>query len=185
MLNRNQRIVILLLVLITSSICMGQSTDRGIFHVGLSAGMGLPQIPISEFRSAISVTGGGLANLRISSNWMIQADLYGLYSFGLGTMTGTKKKLKFNLLWGSMNLMYAIRKTITGESFVSMGFGQYNLDQCFGTEELSLKTAGMNIGIINHRHWRRVSGVFEIKWHLLFRPSSNPQCLVMTLGFMI
>jgi len=163
----------------------GSPLIRGRAHAGLSVGFGLPKIPISPFRSPISVLGGGSLNFRLSRKIALQCDGFGLYTFDLGTGSSQGGKLRFNLTWISLDVLYHLRGLIRSESFVLAGLGGYHLSQQFDEDETILDTMGFNLGLVHWTHWRRWSGVFEVRWHLLFQPSDSPQVLTVTFGLLL
>ena len=154
-------------------------------RAGFSVGLGLPKIPLSYFRTPFSILGGGHLNYRVNRKLALMGGGYGLYTFNMGTASGQKSELRFNLLWGSLTFAYQINDNIDKESFLLLGFGEYHLSQQFSREETVLDTPGFNLGLSMWKHRRRLSTVFEVKWHLLFRPSNNPQILTLTFGIIL
>ncbi len=154
-------------------------------HAGLSAGFGLPKIPISYFRTPFSLLAGGKLNCRLSRKLALEGEGCALYTFNMGTASGEKGKLRFNLVWGSFIFAYRINSDIEKESFLMLGFGEYHLSQQFNKEKTVLVTPGFSLGLAAWKYRRRLSTVFELRWHLLFRPSNNPQVLTLTFGVML
>ena len=154
-------------------------------RASFSAGLGLPKIPISHFRNPVSVLGGGSLNFRLSRKMALQFGGYGLYTFDLGTRSSHEGKLRFDLAWVSLDVLYHLSGVIRSESFVLAGLGDYHLSQQFYEDETVLNTMGLNVGLAYWKHWRRWSSVFEVRWHLLFRPSDNPQVLTLTFGMLL
>lgn len=180
---------VLLLLLLTVSVTPGltQTIRRErTLSASLTFGMGLPKIPFSEFRTPISVLGGASIHVRLVERLMAQLSGYGLYSFSLGTVNieGTGD-LKFNLLYTDADMLYRILSRGMSESFVAGGIGIYNLNQQFNLDVDKLTTLGMNIGIVQWSTTRRMKYTFEVKWHLLFKPSPTPQVLTLTFGFLL
>lgn len=154
-------------------------------HAGIAAGFGLPSNFYSRFRSPISVLGGGLLNYRVANAYVLQVDGYGLYTFNLGTIDGRGGELRFNLLWTSLDLLRSMKRAAKGESFVAGGVGAYHLSQQFDANETIVNTAGFQLGLVDWRQHARWRSVVEIRWHLLFRPTSNPQVLTVTFGVLL
>ena len=159
-----------------------QTSGTGI---GMTAGFGLPKIPISRFRSPISIVGTGFLNYRPVQKVFLQVTGGALYTFSLGTMDSREGELKFNLIWGSLDAAYHLRGAIRNESFFLMGVGRYHLSQKFDEKETALNTIGINLGLVNWMHRGRFSAVIDIRWHLLFKPSPNPQVATLTLGIIL
>lgn len=153
-------------------------------YLGVSIGFGLPKIPISRFRTPISVLGGGFLNYRLGTNMALQLNGYGLYTFSLGTVNAQSGELRFNLLWASMDLQRRLRGVIDEGSFLMAGVGGYRLSQQYDNDEDILNTMGLSIGLSQWKRLRRVTSIFEIRWHLLFHPSPKPQVVTVNFGIM-
>lgn len=164
--------------------CIPVFAERRI-HAGFGAGFGLPKIPLSRYRSPISITAGLLGNYRISNRVAVQSDGGLLTTFSLGTVDRTASPLRYNQWWISLACLYRLRGAMRNESFVTAGTGLYHLSQQFDNDEDILYTAGMNLGIINWHNNRRGSSYLDVRWHLLFQPSPNPQVLTIMFGFML
>ena len=162
---------------------MNQSGQRRV-HIGFAAGFGLPKIPFSQFRTPISVLGGGSINFRLSDRIAMQLGGYGLHTFSLGKINTQQGELRFNLLWGSFDMMYRWRGSMSGETFVLVGVGGYKVSKQFGFDEYNLNTMGLTLGIAQWTHKRSWSSAIEFKWHLLFKPSDT-QILTVTFVFML
>jgi hypothetical protein len=154
-------------------------------HIGLYAGMGLPRVPFSIYHPPISILGGGMINVQIMRRFLFQLDGLGLYTINLGTLTGEKKEFRYNVYGGSLNLLYAIRRTFSNDTFITIGFDDFFLSQKFDVEEDILTTTGMNLGLVYWKHHERWSGLLELRWHLLFNPTPNPQMLIITFGVLM
>lgn len=162
-----------------------QASQSRRFHAIVTAGFGLPRIPYSHFRTPVSVLGGGALNCRLFGRLYVQGNANALYTFNMGTATGQDSDLKFNLEWASVDLLYHVRGVIKNNNHILAGVGRYHLTQLLETEEDDLMTTGLCLGLVNWRHWMRWSMVTEVRWHLLFEPSSNPQILTVTLGILL
>ena len=168
------------------------ATERGFsgvvaerrVHVGLSAGIGLPKVPFSQFRAPVSVLGGGAINVRLLRRWVLQLDGYGLTTFSLGRVDEREGELRFNLAWASFDILTHLRGVVNGESFLMAGLGRYHLSQQFNADETVTNTMGINLGLVDWKYRRGWNSSLEIRWHLLFHPSSNPQVLTVTFGVM-
>ena len=154
-------------------------------HGGLSVGMGLPKIPLSRFRSPVSVTGGVSLSFRLMRRIGIQTGGYGLYTFNLGTRDGQDGELRFNLAWFSVDVLGHLGGVVKSESFVLVGLGGYHLSRQIEADETIQDTMGLNLGLAHWQHWLRWSSVLEVRWHLLFRPGDNPQVLTLTFGVLL
>jgi hypothetical protein len=155
------------------------------FHAGLTAGIGLPKVPLSLFRTPVSVLGTGFVNYRIIKKVVLQVDGNGLTTMDLGTVNNRKAELKFDMLWASLNMMIHLSGIYKRESLLLFGMGKYHLSQRYDNDSDDLNTLGINIGFSNWRKNRRWTSVFEIKWHLLFQPSPNPQVFTFVFGIML
>lgn len=154
-------------------------------HAGLAVGFGLPKISFSQFRTPISVLGGGSVNLRLMNRIVLQAGGYGLHTFSLGKINRQEGELIFDLVWASVDLMYRMRGGFSAESFVLLGGGGYHFTKQFGFDKIIVDTPGLSLGISQWFYRKSWSSVLEIKWHLLFRPSDHPQVLTVTFGLML
>lgn len=173
------------LVCLFDSQAMAQDLSAKTIWFGFSAGLGLPKIPISQFRAPVSVLGGGSATVRFIRKMALQINGYGLYTFNLGTVTNRNDKLRFDLAWVSTDLLRYIGGIISNESFVALGLGQYSLYRQYENDQDILKTMGLNIGWINWSYHNRWNSTLEVRWHLLFHPSDKPQILTITFGLLL
>ena len=87
-----------LLVFILNENVISQNTPIKKLRLGISAGLGLPKIPISQFRAPISVMGGTSVTIRFVRKMALQLNGYGLYTFSLGTITNQNDKLRHGYL---------------------------------------------------------------------------------------
>lgn len=159
------------------------NAESGPVHFGAAAGIGLPKIPVSHFRTPLSVLAGGMGHVSVAERFGIQLDGYALTTFSLGTVNRAGGDLQFDILWGSLAMSYRFRGFMNNRSAVLAGFGRYHLVQQFDFDREVVRTGGVNLGLSNwmiRPTWR---GMFEVRWHLLFRPSENPQMLTLTLGW--
>ncbi|NQT26732.1 hypothetical protein HQ585_15355 [candidate division KSB1 bacterium] len=174
------------LLLIISILCASglYAAPRPI-SFGVSAGIGLPKIPLSQFRSPISVLASGMTHVSFTEKWGIQVDGNALTTFSLGTVNKVDSDLQFDIYWGSVSLTYKLKGLMRNRSNLIAGIGNYYLTQQFNHGKEEIQTTGMNLGIsswMTHRRWR---GYFEARWHLLFKPSENPQVLTVTYGWLL
>ena len=184
-----KRSTIVIIGLTFSMICfergIAQIQDYKDFHASLSVGFGLPKVPFSHFRTPFSVLGGGAVNLRIIGRWHIQANGYGLHTFNLGTASGGDGELKFDVVWGSLDIFRQLRGVYRHSNFLLAGAGRYHLIQRFNDSRDDVNTMGICLGLVDWRHFKRWSMVTEIRWHLLFEPDPKPQILTVTLGILL
>jgi hypothetical protein len=173
----------LIFISVFSATLLAEPMSR--IHTGFAGGIGLPKIPISHFRNPISFLAGGMINVPVTAKWGLQIDGYGLTTVSLGTVNKTDGKLTFNLVWGSADLAYQIRGYLGSRSAILVGVGMYHLKQQFDQRKDTLNTLGLNIGISQWMKTRKVGGFFEVRWHLLFKPSDNPQVLTLTYGLLL
>jgi hypothetical protein len=157
----------------------------GDFHVGLSGGVGLPKVPYSGYRLPVSVLAGAFAQQPLTGKWMLRGEACGLTTIHFGTWNGSDLPLRFNLLWASADGCFRMSGFITSATWLEAGIGWYKLDQRFGDNTAKLGTAGFNVGILTQQTGFLNRTVFDIRWHLLFNPSPNPQVFTITLGFLL
>ena len=151
-------------------------------HGGVSAGLGLPKIPFSHFRTPVSLVGSGMLNYRLGRKIVVQVEGGGLTTINLGTAGREQGELKFNFLWSSFDLLWRARGRIRNESFFAGGIGYYQLAQQFDDDKDNLNTMGINLGLISWTLRNRWTSLFDVRWHLLFEPSNNPQVLTLSFG---
>jgi hypothetical protein len=175
----------LCLILIFSANSYSQNIQSKTFRFGISAGLGLPKIPIAQFRAPVSVLGGGMVNLRFMQKMALQINGYGLHTFSLGTINNRNDKLRFDVAWISADLQRHIGGIITNETFISLGLGQYMLSRQYENDVDDLNTIGLNVGWISWSYHGRWSSSLELRWHLLFNPSDKPQIVTITFGLLL
>ena len=185
--RKRQRIITILVLFsfFVVGLCHAQLSEWRRVHAGPQIGFGLPKIPFSEFRAPISVLGGGFVYCHLFHRFGIEASGYGLYTFNLGSPSGRTSELKFNLTWGSVDILYNVRRRLNNRSFIFAGLGQYYLDQQMNEDIENLTTTGLCLGIANWRYGKKIRLVNEIRWHLLFHPDPKPQILTVTLGLLL
>jgi hypothetical protein len=154
------------------------------FRIGISAGIGFPKISYSSYRFPISVLAGFHAQQALGRQWMLRGEASGLTTIHFGTWSGKDSPLKFNLLWTSINGCYHLSGTIGSSSWFTAGIGAYKLDQLFGVKAAKLRTSGLNIGVLTQQSGMMNRMIFDIRWHLLFHPSPNPQVFTFTIGYL-
>jgi len=162
----------------------GQYNSRyNLFNPGINIGIGLPKIPISHYRTPVSVCGGIVTYVGIASRFAFNVSGNALYTLNLGSVLEGKSTLKFNMIWANVCLDYTLKASMHSESHVSSGIGYYNLFQQFDDDKDTVNTAGFTVGIITNRIGRKTISQFEVRWHLLFEPEPNPQVLTVKFGF--
>ncbi|MBN2030077.1 hypothetical protein JW824_07500 [bacterium] len=164
---------------------ISQTISMKTIRFGISAGLGLPKIPIAQFRAPISVLGGGSVNIRFVRKMALQINGYGLHTFGLGTINNRNDQLRFDVVWVSADLLCHMGGIVSNESFVALGLGQYHLSRQYEDDRDNLNTIGLNIGWISWSYHTRWNSVLEIRWHLLFNPSDKPQVVTITFGLLL
>ncbi len=162
----------------------GQVPMQKRLHVGVSAGVGFPKISYSHFRSPVSLVGNGMVNYRLGRKIGVQLEGGGLITFDLGTAGREKGELKFNFLWSAVDLIWRVRGEVRSESFIAGGIGGYKLLQQYDNDKDDLNTLGINLGLISWTFRNRWTGLFDVRWHLLFEPSNNPQVLTLSFGIL-
>ena len=174
------------MVLFTALLCLSVSlpAQDQRFHAGATAGIGLPKIPVSQWRSPLSVAGTLFVNAKITPRFLVQLNGGGLYTFSLGSIDSRSGALRFNLIWGSLDLGIKLRSTMRNETFFIAGGGEFYLSQQF-TTETEQYTQGLCLGLTHWTHSRTVSAVFELRWFFLFEPSPHPQVATLMLGIAI
>lgn len=160
------------------------NTERPVYFT-IGAGIGYPQIRLSQFRTPIAVTATTGAQWRLTNKWALSGSVNALRTFSLGTITGEKATLKFNTIWGSLNLEYRISGNYRSASFLSVGSGYYHLDRQIDREIDRLKTPGFSLGLVTHTALINRATSLRMTWHLLFRPDDQPQILTLTLGILL
>jgi hypothetical protein len=169
----------LLMIFALAGRAMPQSGRVG---AGFAAGLGLPRIPIARFRSPVSIAGGVFMPVRLHQKLLMQGSGFGLYTFDLGTVDSQSGTLKFNLYGAAVDVGYNIRGAMRNETFIIAGAGLYRLSQQFDDIHDNVSTAGICFGLLNWLHRGRMSMIVDIRWHLLFNPSPNPQLATILLG---
>lgn len=154
-------------------------------HFGIYAGLGLPRVPFSIYIPPISLAGGGMVNVRIAKRFMLQMDGFGLHTISLGTVTDQKKELRFNVYGMSLNALYPVKRGFASETFITIGIDRSHISQLFDDEEDVLTTTGLNLGLVYWRHHSRWNSLLQLRWHLYFQPSPNPQMLLITFGILL
>ena len=151
---------------------------------GVSGGIGLPKIPISQYRSPISVLGGGMGHLSIYKKLGVQIDANALTTFSLGSVNNAPGDLRFDVLWGDLALTYRLRGMLHSQSNLIVGTGHYTVIQEFNQGREEIQTQGVNLGISNWMAGRRLRSYFEVRWHLMFTSGEDPQVLTLTYGIL-
>jgi hypothetical protein len=155
------------------------------FRIGISGGIGFPKISYTNYRLPVSVLTGIHGQQPLGEKWMLRAETFGLTTIHFGTWNGSHLPLKFNLLWASLNGCFRMTGYFGSSSWLTAGIGGYSLDQRFGEKTARLRTSGINIGLSTRQSGMTNRMLIDIRWHLLFRPSPNPQVFTITLGFLL
>ncbi|MBN2103727.1 hypothetical protein JW835_06780 [bacterium] len=175
----------LLFILFFTSGLNGMNTDNKTIQANLSLGLAYPQIPLSQFRPPIGITGTIGLGWRFHDKWAFCGNGNALKTFSLGTITGKNATLKFDAFWFAGNVQYTLTNDFHKKNILSLGMGGYKLNRQLDDDIDNVKTPGIGLGFINHTHHEKFRGIFEIKWHLLFKPEDNPQILTVTYGILI
>ena len=184
--NNNNILSLIIICIVFSTILLNASpSENRTIHPNLSFGIAYPQIPLSQFRPPIGVTGNLGMQWRFLNKWAFHVSGSGLKTFNFGTVTSKKATLKFNVLWISADLKYAINDNFQKVSFVSAGTGYYHLNRQLDRDMDEVTTPGLCLGFSHNTSHRKHSTIFEIRWHLLFKPEDNPQILTITYGFLL
>jgi len=178
-------LLIITLFTLFSGSGLSQSPWIRNWNGGVSVGIGLPKMPLSQFRNPVSILGGGFVNYRVMPSILFQLEGYGLHTFSFGTVDNSDGKLRYNLVWTSLAVMKRLRRPGRNETFLAVGFGRYRLLQQFNAKKDNISTAGISIGLVNWSLLRRVRMVTDFRWHLLFRPDPDPQVLMINFGFLL
>lgn len=165
-------------------IALGLRAESRPLAWGLSAGIGLPKIPVSHYRTPISVLGSAMGHVSLIGRFGVQIDGNALTTFSLGSVNQAEGDLQFDLYWGSFALTYRVRGFMDNRSAILAGIGPYDLTQEFDQDREALRTTGVNLGFSNWTVGSAWRGIFEVRWHLLFEPSENPQMLTLTFGWL-
>ena len=184
-----KRLILMILVLTLSASANSQTLRKEYspkrVHAALSAGLGIPKIPFSNFRTPVSILGGASVNLRLMRRIAVQLKGNGLYTFSLGTGNGQDGEFRFNLLYGTLDLMYRVRGNIRQEFFVSAGLGQYSLDMQVNDNIADQTTSGFTIALTSWTFRKKLGTEFELRWHVLFEPGSDIQILTLMFGLIL
>ncbi len=178
-------LIVIIIYIFSFRICYSGLYDSqyNLFNPGINIGIGLPKIPISHYRTPVSVCGGMVIYIGIASRFTFNVSGNALYTFNLGSVLEGKSTLKFNMIWGNVCLDYKLKESLHSESYISPGIGYYNLYQMFDDDINKVNTAGFTVGVITNRIGKKTISQFEVRWHLLFKPEPNPQVLTVKFGF--
>lgn len=166
-------------------ISVSMVSGKSLPNAGLAAGIGLPKIPLTHFRMPVSLTGKGFLDWQWHSRFGSHMDIGALTTFSLGTTDGRNGKLRFDLIWTTLNLTYRLRGDFRNTSHLVMGGGMYFLSQKFDDDTDSRKTPGLDIGLTNLRQGRGIAMYWGLRWHLLFNPDPKPQVAILTFGLLL
>jgi len=178
-------VISLFVVLNTTVHAITMHPDSRMVHANISIGLAYPQIPLSQFRPPIGITGTIGMQWFLQDRWALYISGNGLNTYSLGTVTGTKATLKYDVLWIAGNIQYRITSDFNKQNMLSTGLGLYKLHRQLDLDIDRVNTPGISLGFISNTFHRRFGGMFEIRWHLLFKPKDNPQILTVTYGILI
>ncbi|HDQ44982.1 MAG TPA: hypothetical protein ENN17_05705 [bacterium] len=173
---------ILFFIIFSTSLLAGQA---GRPHFGFSAGLGLPKIPLSQFRTPVSFLASGMVYMPVYARMGIQMDGNALTTVSMGTVNRAEDDFKFDLIWASASLTYRMRGLMESRAALMAGFGVYRIDRRIDRRNDRLDTSGFTLGMSQWMKPGGRGGYFEIRWHLLFKPEDNPQVLTLTYGFLL
>lgn len=178
----------LVILLLLSPALFGQGfyllEENKKIYGGFTAGIGIPKLPTSNFRTPVSVYTGINAQSWLKGKIGVRASASALYTFSLGTSTKESGTLKFSLLYGNLDLMYRISQTRISESAFVAGLGRYSVNQQIHENKSDWATSGFSMGIVSWRQHRKLRSQFELRWHLLFEPESEIQFLTLGYGIL-
>ncbi len=184
MLQMKRWIFLLLSGLLVVSPSSGETILKRLY-AGAAVGFGLPKLPPSQFYNPISITGTGMIRLQIHDKYVLKTDGAALTSFSIGTVNGRKGTLRFDLQYISLAIARRWKGEYGSAAYYFLGAGQYHLNQQINEKKDNLYTFGMNLGVEYVKKHTLLSTVFGLNWHLLFRPSSNPQVLMLSFGLLL
>jgi hypothetical protein len=176
------RTLIVGLVLVATPI-LAQGNDG--FRIGISGGIGFPKVSYANYRLPVSVLAGIHGQQPMGEKWMLRVETFGLTTINFGTWNGRNLPLKFNLFWASLNGCLRMSGYLGSAAWLTAGIGGYSLDQRFGEKTARVQTPGFNVGVSTQQSGMANRMLVDIRWHLLFRPSPNPQVFTITLGILL
>ncbi|MBN2415870.1 hypothetical protein JXO52_08505 [bacterium] len=162
-----------------------QPFDTGGMHAGFTVGAGLPKVPFSIYYPPVAVCGTVWGSAALTKKLSLRAAGLALHTFNIGTVTGEKRDLAFDLAGGSTELMYSLDRSLYGRQFVSAGIGRYALSQDIDERSYSGAVPGISIGLSSWMFGKKVSSSVDVAWIMLFEPSPRPQVLLVTLGLIL
>jgi hypothetical protein len=168
-------------------LCAGSAHALGYsdrIQLGASAGIGFPQIPMSRFRTPVSILGTATFRLIPAGKTRVRMDASALTSFKTGTVNGQNGTMKYDMRYATLCAGREFRKQHDASTVVFLGLGMYRIDKQIDRTVEKYDTRGLNAGaeFLNLRRSART--FFDLNWHLLFKPGSNPQILTMTFGIL-
>jgi len=167
----------ILLPLACVSQLLGQGGVRRL-SAGLSAGIGMPKLTLSEYHSPVSILSSLMIHVTPPGPLDLQVNGFGLTTFSLGKVHGTGGNPRFDFAALSLDVMKSIGGAWTRDSFILAGLGRYRVRQNSGTETCT----GFQLGLVSGSRMGALKTFFEVRWHLLLHPESDPQVLTLTLG---
>ena len=125
-----------------------------------------------------------MIRLQIHDKVVLKTDAAALTSFSIGSINGRKGTLRFDLQYVSLAVARRWKGDYGSAAYYFLGGGQYHLNQQINEKKDHLYTFGINLGVEYIKKHARLSTAFGLGWHLLFRPSSNPQVLMLSFGLL-
>jgi hypothetical protein len=155
--------------------------------VGLAAsgGFGLPQIPTSRYRGALSILGNGSVRIRLHPRWMLKTEASALTSFSLGTTHDGQGRFQYDTQSATVSPMWAWKRSDRTPSYFYGGWGRYHFIQQIDAQRVDISTSGIRLGAEFHRTHRWCTTFTDLSWHMLFEPSENPQILTVSFGIIL
>ena len=178
------RLTLYMILLTALQLKAFRTADHSV-QSSFAVGIGYPKISLSQFRPPISVVGNAGLHWSPMNKWALETTLYGLKTYSLGTVTGQKATLKFDVWWIGIDAQYQLRGGFDNSNYFCAGLGSYHLNRTLAYEVDRLTTPGLCLGFITHfSHMKRKSAL-EVRWHLLFKPDDQPQILTLTFGILL
>ncbi|MBN1895932.1 hypothetical protein JW906_15705 [bacterium] len=167
---------ILLFILLAGAPCVRGDGRR--ISAGVSAGIGMPKLALSEYHSPLSILSGLMIHVSPPGPLDLQINGFGLTTFSLGKVHGTGDDPRFDLAAVTLDVMKSVGGAWTRSSFILAGAGKYRVRQNSGTETCT----GLQLGLVSGSRVGAMNAFFEVRWHLLLHSGPDPQVLTLTLG---
>jgi hypothetical protein len=157
-------------------------TDR--VQIGAGAGIGFPQIPLSRFRTPVSVLGTASLRVRPFGRYFLKTEASALTSFKTGTVNGRDGTMRYNLQYATVAAGREFKRHREASVILFLGAGRYRVDRQIDQTVEDRETGGVNAGFEFLNDRPSFDTFFTLNWHLLFEPGSNSQLLTLTFGFL-